>query len=331
MSSHAGPVLAIDLGGTKALIGVVEPDGTVRFRLPLTTRDLNGRPSAMLDRIADGGGRALDAACVRLDQVAAIGVCLPGILNADRSVIVLAPNLGWVDVAVRAQLEQRFGTAPVFVENDVRTAALGELRFGAGRGYSSLLAVFVGSGVGGGIVIDDQPFRGAHGLAGEVGHMVIVAGGPRCGCGRSGCLESLAGREAVARSVRKDVQRGHATVLADILKGDLMSMTSRDLAQALSEADPVALRAARRSARYVGLAIGGLINVLDPDVVVVGGGIAEAVGTRYVRWAAEIACRQALPSPGRNVPIVASQLGDDAGLLGAALAARAGLEASAPR
>jgi glucokinase len=331
MSSRAGPVLAIDLGGTKALIGVVEPDGTVRSRLPLTTREFNGRPIQLLDCIADGGRQVLDAADVRLEHVAAVGVCLPGVLNANRSVIVIAPNLGWVDVQIRAELERRFSDVPVFVENDVRAAALSELRLGAGRGYASILAIFVGSGVGGGIVIDNQPFSGAHGLAGEVGHMVVAAGGPRCGCGRSGCLESVSAREAVARSVHNDVRRGHATVLTTMLNGDVMALTSRELAQAISESDPVALRAARRSARYVGLAVGGMINVLDPEVVVIGGGIAEAVGSRYIEWATEIACRQALPSPGRRVPIVASALRDDAGLLGAALTATAVLEARAAR
>jgi glucokinase len=187
-----------------------------------------------------------------------------------------------------------------------------------------MLAVFIGSGVGGGIVVNDRLYHGDHGGAGEIGHMVVRAGGPRCGCGRAGCLEAMAARDAVGRYVIREVARGHKTILSEILNGDLLAFTSRDLARAVALDDAVAIRAARRSARYAGLAIGGVVNLLDPAVVVIGGGIAEALGQRYVEWAREIASRQILASSARNIPIVASQLGDDAGLLGAALTAFAG-------
>jgi glucokinase len=209
------------------------------------------------------------------------------------------------------------------LENDVRAAALGEHRLGAGRGYTSMLAVFIGSGVGGGMVVDGELFHGAHGGAGELGHMVVRAGGPRCGCGRAGCLEAMAARDAVGRYVIADVKRGHKTQLTEILNGDLLAFTSRDLAIAVAEHDAVAIRAARRSARYTGLAIGSLVNLLDPGIIVIGGGIAEALGQAYVDWAAEIARRQILSSA-KDLPIVPSQLRDDAGLLGAALTAFSG-------
>jgi glucokinase len=229
---------------------------------------------------------------------------------------------------VREELKRRLPNKAVFVENDVRAAALSEHTLGAGRGYDSTLAVFVGSGVGGGIVIDGNLYHGSHGGAGEIGHMVIRAGGHRCGCGRYGCLESMAARDAVGRYVIDEVARGHRTVLTEILKGDLLALTSRDLAEAIAQSDAVAIRAARRSARYVGLAIGGVVNLVDPAVVVIGGGIAEALGERYVEWAAETARRQILASAAREVIIVASKLGNDAGLLGAAQTAYAGLAAT---
>jgi glucokinase len=229
----------------------------------------------------------------------------------------MAPNLGWVELAVREELERRLPGKSVFMENDVRAAALSEQRLGAGRGYTSMLAVFVGSGVGGGYVVDDRLYHGAHGGAGEIGHMVVRAGGPRCGCGRAGCFEAMSARDAVGRYVIQEVARGHRTVLSDILKGNLLAFT-------ISQDDAVAIRAARRSARYAGLAIGGVVNLLDPGIVVIGGGIAEALGQRYVDWAAEIARRQILASAAHDIPIVASKLGNDAGLLGAALTAFAG-------
>lgn len=324
MPLGAAPVAAIDLGGTKALVGVVEADGSVRSRVWLSSRDLFGRPAELLDRLADGVDAAARQAGVPFETLAGIGVCVPGPLDRSRSVVSVAVNLGWVDLAVREELQRRLSRKPVFVENDVRAAAYGEHKLGAGRGHASLLAVFVGSGVGGGLVLDGQLYHGAHGGAGEIGHLVVRAGGPRCACGRAGCLEAMAARDAVTRSVIHDVARGHASVLTEILHGNLRALTSRDLAAAIAQSDPVAIRAARRSARYTGLAIGGVVNLLDPAVVVVGGGIAEALGARYIAWAAELARRQILAATARDVPIVASELGDDAGLLGAALIAFAG-------
>jgi glucokinase len=240
----------------------------------------------------------------------------------------MAPNLGWLNLAVRPEMERRLPGKHIFLENDVRAAALGEHVLGAGRGYDSMLAVFVGSGVGGGIVIGGKLYHGAHGGAGEIGHMTLRSAGPRCGCGRAGCFEAMAARGAVTRYVIQDARRGRATVLSELLNGQLEALTSRDLAQAIARDDAVAIRAARRSARYTGLAVGSVINLLDPAVVVLGGGIAEALGQRYVDWATEIARRQTLASEARDVPIVASRLGDDAGLLGAALTAFQGLAAS---
>lgn len=321
------PVVAIDLGGTKALAGVVESDGTVRSRVYLPSRDLKGRPGELLDRLAEGAEAAASEADIPFESIEAIGVCVPGPLDRSLSVVSMAPNLGWFDLAVREELQRRLPGKSVFLENDVRAAALGEHRLGAGRGHTSMLAVFVGSGVGGGMVVDGQLFHGAHGGAGEIGHMVVRAGGPRCGCGRAGCFEAMSARDAVGRYVIADVARGHTTLLTDILHGNLLAFTSRDLATAVAQHDAVAIRAARRSARYAGLAIGSVVNLVDPDIVVIGGGIAEALGQPYVDWAAEIARRQILSSA-RDVPIVSSQLRDDAGLLGAALTAFAGRDGS---
>ena len=324
MASDRAPVVAIDLGGTKALAGVVDADGRVHSRVWLPSRDLKGRPDELLDRLAEGADAAASEADVPFDSIGAIGLCVPGPFDRSRSIVAMAPNLGWVNLAVRAELERRLPGKSVFLENDVRAAALSEHKLGAGRGYNSALAVFVGSGVGGGMVIDDRLYHGVNGGAGEIGHMVVAACGPRCSCGRAGCLESMAARDAVSRYVIADVARGRPTILTDILHGDLRAFTSRDLATAIAQGDSVALHAGRRSARYTGLAIGGVVNLIDPAIVVIGGGIAEAVGQRYVDWAAEIARRQILASGARDVPIVASRLGDDAGLLGAALTAFAG-------
>jgi glucokinase len=193
-----------------------------------------------------------------------------------------------------------------------------------------MVALFVGTGVGGGIVLDRRVYHGARGGAGEIGHVVVAAGGPMCGCGQPGCVEAMAARGAVARYVQEMVAAGRTTVLSEALKGNLASLTSRDLRIAIQQGDEVALEAARKSAWYVGLAVGGLVNTLDPDLVVLGGGIAEAPGAAYVQWVAEAARPQILAKSARDIPIVASVLGDDAGLLGAALSALEGLADSSP-
>ena len=185
MMPNPAPVVAIDLGGTKALAGVVESDGTVRSRVWLPSRELSGRPAELLDRLAEGAQAAAEQAGLPFEKVAAIGVCVPGPLDPSRSVVAMAPNLGWVDLPVREEMERRLPHKSVFIENDVRAAALSEHRLGAGRGSESMLAVFVGSGVGGGLIVNGTVYHGAHGGAGEIGHMVVRAGGPRCGCGRA--------------------------------------------------------------------------------------------------------------------------------------------------
>ncbi len=321
-------VVAIDLGGSKALAGVVEQTGEVRSRTLFPSREYRDNPGALLDRMALSVKEAMSLAEVPSEQIAAVGVCVPGPLDLARRVVDVAPNLGWKALNAKAELERRLPGLPVFLENDVRAAALAEHTLGAGRGHPSMLAIFVGTGVGGGLVIEDRLYHGSRGGAGEIGHIVIQADGPLCACGQRGCLESLAARAAVARYVAEQVSAGSATVLTDILHGNLAALTSRDLAKAIQQGDAVAVQAARRSAKYVGIAAGSMVNLLDPDAIVLGGGIVEAIDEQYVAWAAETAQQQILSERARSVLIVASQLGDDAGLLGAALTAFYGLAPS---
>lgn len=317
--------LGIDLGGTKAFVGVVLTDGTVLSRLLLSTREFVGEPAPLLDRLAGACHDAAGAAGLTLAEVAALGICVPGPLDPTRRTVLVAPNLAWGAVPVCAEMSRRLdGALPVYLENDVRAAALAEALLGAGRGKESLLAVFVGSGVGGGYVLRGHVHHGTHGTAGEIGHMVVQAGGPRCPCGRPGCLEAMAARNGLAHYVHARAARGERTVLSELLQGNLLALSSRELRLAIQQGDRLAIRAAVRSARFTGLAIGSAINLIDPSIVVVGGGIAEALGEQYVRQAAELARRQVLSPAAKETPVVGAVLGENAGLLGAALTAAAG-------
>lgn len=319
----ATDIVAVDLGGTKLLAGVIDGCGSLRSRVTYTTHDLRGRPSDLLDRIADAIRSAVSMAGGAAYR--SVGVGVAGALDRSKTVVDVAPNLGWQSVAIAPELSRRLDGAAVFVENDGRAAALAEHRFGAGKGRASLLAVFVGTGVGGAIVHADDLHEGAHGGAGKIGHVIIRAGGARCPCGRRGCLEALVARDALARHAARLVARGQRTVLTSMVGDDLRSLTSRELAVALAQNDPVAIRIARRSARYVGLAIGSALNLLEPDVVVLGGGVAQAGGTRYMAWVTQAARSQVVSTRARMTSIVPAALGDDAGLVGAALVARRGL------
>lgn len=321
-----GPVVGIDLGGTKMLAGLVETTGLVRSRVLRPSSDLKDQPEVLLDRLAEAANEAAEMAGIPLKDVAGIGLVVPGPLNRARDTVTVAPNLGWTNLAARDALRARLGGVKVFLENDVRGAALAEHALGAGRRVRSMLAVFVGTGVGGGLIVNGRLYHGTHGGAGEIGHVVVRAGGPRCSCGRRGCLEALAARAAIAGYVAQAAERGRETVLVEMLHGHFETLTSRDLAQAVEQNDQVALNAARKSARYVGTAIGSVANLLDPALVVLGGGFVEAVGERYVRWVTRAAHAQILSESARGLPIVLSALGDDAGLMGAALTAIAGLE-----
>lgn len=314
-------VVAIDLGGTKALAGLVDADGRVLSRVWATSRDLRDQPDELLDRLADAARAAARQGGSDVAAISAIGVCVPGPLDAERAVVAVAPNLGWHDLPAANELQRRLPGLRVFLENDVRAAALSEHVLGAGKGLPSLIAVFIGSGVGGGVVVNGRLYHGAHGSAGEIGHVVVSAGGDVCPCGQRGCVEAYAARDGIARYVQRAAADGRATVLSEMLSGDLAALTSRDLAQAIAAGDRVARDAAQQSARYVGLAVGGLVNVLDPAIVVIGGGITEAAGDEYVEWVAQGARPQILSNRARGLPIARSQLGDDAGLLGAALSA----------
>jgi glucokinase len=211
---------------------------------------------------------------------------------------------------------------PVTVQNDVRVGGYGEFRLGAGQGYKNLIAAFVGTGIGGCLVMDGHVVAGATGNAGEIGHIVVKAGGPRCGCGSRGCMEALASRTAITRRIVKAVRKGHQTVLADKVARKSGRLKSGELAEAVAAGDQVATSEVKRAAHFLGLGLGSLINVLGPEIVIIGGGVAQALGEPWVDLVRAAAREQILADPTGKIRIELAALGDDAGILGAALLAR---------
>lgn len=315
-----GLVLGIDLGGTKVLAGVVDSEDRILGRAKRSTPAKQGN-LAVFEAVWKCAEQAMGEAGIDARAISAACVGSPGPIDQDQGVILFSANMQVRELPLAAELARVLGV-PAILRNDVRVGAYGEFRLGAGRGHSSLLAAFVGTGIGGCVIQDGRIVEGATGNAGEIGHVVVKAGGRRCGCGRRGCLEAMASRTAIAKKVSKAIARGMSSALAGKVseKGDRIK--SRDLAQAFQAADPLAVKEVERSAKYLGMAVGGLVNLLGPEVVVIGGGVTEALGESYVDLVRHSARSRILTDPDQKIAIVPAALGDDAGVLGAALMAR---------
>ena len=306
-------VAAVDLGGTKVAAALVDEHHGVLRRARVPTP--GGGPDAVLDAVVEAVGR-LEAA------PQAVGVGVPGPVRDG--VVLQATNLaGWRQpVPVAERLAERLGVR-VVVENDVTAGTVGEWVAGAGRGARFLLGVFMGTGVGGGLVLEGRPYVGAFGAAGEFGHMVVQLDGAMCLCGRRGCVEAYAGRACMEQAAAIATGAGRPTRLQTIRdeKGK-DRLTSAVWAKALAAGDPLAVELFATATAAVGAGIASAANLLDLDRVVIGGGLTEKLGDTLVERVAAAAARNLFVLD-RELPVVAAELGDDAGVVGAAALARA--------
>ena len=312
----SGIAVGIDVGGTKLAAGLVASDGNVLDRVRHTTPDTATKiVDLIVDVVADFSTRH------HSDGVA-VGVGAAGLIDQEGTVR-FAPNLPWADFGLGTRLRARLD-GPVTVDNDANAAAWGEYRVGAGQdAHESLVMLTVGTGVGGGLVLSDWLVRGAGGMGGELGHMTVLEGGPLCPCGAAGCLEALASGTAIARIARERLAAGDtrgSTPLADIDPG---ALSGKDVTIAVYAGDPLSLDILAAVGRWLGVGIASLIAALDPEIVVVGGGAMQA-GELLLGPARDEAAARVVGRGHRDLPpIVAAALGDDAGLIGAALLALA--------
>ncbi len=314
------PVLGIDLGGTKTLVAVVGSDNRVLGRAKRTTPAKEGG-AAIIASMVGAVEEAVKSAGLTRQDIAAAGIGSPGPLDVKAGVILFSANMNVKNFPIGPELSAVLNR-PVLVQNDVRAGGYAEFRLGAGRGYRDIIAAFVGTGIGGCVILNGEIVTGSTGNAGELGHMIVKAGGPRCGCGSRGCMEALASKTAIARRVSKATRKGLPTVLGEKMARKGGRLKSGDLAEAVAARDLVALKEVHRAAHFLGIGLGSLINVLGPEIVVIGGGVAGALGTPYLELVRTAARSQALTDPEGNIRIETAALGDDAGILGAALLAR---------
>ena len=312
MSVGGDQAIGIDVGGTKINAFRVSRDGTIVERSSMPT-PADDEAETLATMVALGRSLATP-------EVLAIGVGAAGLVDAAEGVLRFAPNLAWRNLPIAQRMRDALGL-PCQVDNDASMAAYGEFRFGAGRGYRHLLLVAVGTGIGGGIVADGRLFRGAHGFAAEIGHIIVEPGGPLCGCGNRGCWEQVAAGRAIGRMGREAVVEHPHSILWRLAEGDPGNVSGKLVTDAALQGDEVAVGIVAEAGRRLGEGIAGLVNVLDPQVVVVGGGVI--VAGDLLLDPARASYEEAVEGPGYRprVPIVPAQLGNDAGAVGAATAA----------
>lgn len=306
--------LGVDLGGTKILSGLFDDNLKLLARSKHPT-DPAGGAAAVLGRVAQGVEAVLSEAGVSPAEVRGMGFGVPGQIEIGTTRVRYAPNLGWNEVDVRPLLPDGWRW-PVVVENDVRMGTYGEFTHGAAKGGRVVLGVFVGTGVGGGLVIDGRPFTGFNGNAGEFGNLVLHW--------RKGTtLEDLAGRRGMMTRAGEVLDDAPKRVRKEWKGVDPKTVRSSQLAEFYQKGDPVAVHLVDDAARALGAGVGGVVNLLSPDVVVVGGGVAQALGEPFIERIWEIAQRYTLPGAADGVKCVPAALGDDSGIIGCAAYARA--------
>jgi glucokinase len=317
--------VGVDVGGTNIVAAVVSADGTVIARFKQDTR--RGAPGEELGgQIADAVEAALSAAACSIGDIGGVGIAVPGVVDSETGRIVVLPNLGIRDVPLREEMMTRF-SVPVVVGNDVNLGTLAEVWIGAARGVQDVVGVFVGTGIGGGVVIDGRLRTGASEQAGEVGHMTVQLDGPVCGCGNRGCWEALASRTAIERDLRAAVEAGETCCVCP--DGKCASVIkSSALKKALAAADPVATRVLRRAAEVLGIGAVTIRHLVDPQMIVFGGGVIEACGDFMLPVIREVIASDKLNAARQGLRVERSQLGDDALFLGAVALLLADLDLS---
>ena len=320
-----GYVAGVDIGATSVDVALADFRGAILERAA-EPADVRARPDEFLGRVAELLADLLARRDANATEVLAIGVGVPGPVEFTPGVLIAPPLMPlWEGFPIKSFLRRRFPAAQVVVDNDVNVGTLGEFVYGAGKGRKSMVGIFVGTGVGGALILNGQLVRGARYSAGEVGHTVILPDGPLCGCGKRGCLEALASRTAIERDVRAALDAGRPSILAQLILADNNRLTSGTIKLALEQGDDLMTEVVSRAQYYLGLLAGNLVNILDPEMIVFGGGVIEALGESFLDPIRATARPCFLSQRDvDSVSIVPATLGDYAGVLGAAeLAGRA--------
>ena len=310
-----GNRIGIDVGGTNVKIALVNDKGNIIYSNSIPTRaemgyeyTINNMKEAIAELIKETKSDA--------KSIEGIGFGFPGQIDYQKGIVRLAPNIpGWVEVPIAEIIEKEF-SIPTRVDNDVRCAALGELNYGAGIGCENLICITVGTGIGSGLIINGKLVRGASNAAGEIGHIKLdMNGGPLCGCGDRGCLEAFASGPSIVAMAEEYIKGGKSTKYRELANPDI---TPYIVSEAAKQGDPVAKRIFTIMGEYIGIGLASVVNLLNPEKIIIGGGVAAA-GDLLLNPIKENLIKRAMPIAGAAVEIVPAQLGNSAGVIGASL------------
>lgn len=310
-------VVGIDIGGTKLATVVADNTGHILNKVRRPTLAERG-PEYALQLLFDMVHETIELAGLERTTISAIGVSCGGPLDTETGIVYSPPNLpGWDALPLKAKLASEF-QVPVTIENDANASALAEYRFGGGRGYSAVLYMTMSTGIGGGIVLDGQVYHGANDSAGEVGHQILLPDGPPCGCGKRGCLEALCSGPAIARRAQAAVrnEKTSATTLLDLAGGRVEDVRSEHVLEAARQGDVLGLQLVEETGYYMGWGIANLVNILNPDIVLLGT-IAIAAGDLLLNPIRKTVSEFAMTRPAEAVKIAPAQLGEALGDLAA--------------
>jgi len=314
---HRLPVLVIDVGGTKIITAIISNKGQIIAREHTLTLADEG-PESVINRILSAIDHLLSLKNIDSSQLDSISIAAAGAINYDQGLVTSSPNLpGWHDIPLRDIVGEKH-KVNTFLINDASAAALGEYHFGTGKGANNLIYLTVSTGIGGGIIINGRLYSGPCGSAGEIGHMTIEVSGPRCNCGNIGCWEMLASGTAVAKEAIRRIKQGEGSSLSEIVEGKLENITAEKVSLAAQGGDSLALEVISRAATYLGVGMVNLVNIFNPEMIIVGGGVAQ-MGDLLLNPARQVVRERAFQVSAQAVRIVPAQLGDNAGVLGAAI------------
>lgn len=306
--------ICLDIGGTKTLGVVFNKDNEIIYRIKKKTQDGGADSSNVEELICSVVEELLDGAGIKKSQINAIAAGAPGVINQETGIVLFSPNLPWRDYDIKSPIENRFG-APFYIGNDVNVGVLGEYKYGAARGYKDVVGFFVGTGMGGGMILNGELYSGHMYKGAEFGHMILNPEGPLCGCGQRGCLEAFSSKQGMSNYIRVQASRGRESMMAEHVQEGVFR--SKFLKKALKKQDAVTVEAVDRACHYLAIATGNMINTISPEVVVYGGGVIEAVGQTFLEKIEAEVDRYCMPSIRDTVELKIAELGDDSNIYGA--------------
>lgn len=307
--------IGIDLGGTKILIALVDRNtGEVLNHIKKKTKKDKG-PKNIIKKMLEGIEELIEESGKAIDDISSIGVGAAGQIDRQSGVLIAAANLDCYDLNIKEILSKKFNI-PVYVGNDVEIAAIGEQKFGAGKGCNDFVCVFVGTGVGSAIIKNGQIITGATGTAGEIGHIIVDLNGRQCACGAHGCLEAYASRSAIERCIEGSLKKGRKSCILDYLETG-KSITSSMIQKSIEREDELVLQCVTEASEYLSGGIASIINFVNPELIILGGGLIEAVDYFYQKTIKK-AKAKSLPVPAEKIQFKKAMLGDYSGVIGAA-------------